>query len=139
MDGGSRPPAVPRRRSPLARQILVLGLVLSAVALVLAFPLRTYLSGRADLNDAVRTEQTLQQRLDDLALRKAALQDPDYIRAEARRRLQYVSPGDTVYVIAAPAPAPVSAGTPRPAAPARPWYSQMWTSLTEQPASADRP
>ena len=38
--------------------------------------------------------------------RKVALSDPDYIAAEARRRLQYVTPGDTVFVVHAPALAP---------------------------------
>ena len=62
-------------------------------------------------------QQDLEQQRDELQARKAALYDPDYIAAEARRRLQYVTPGDTVFVVHAPAwPAP---RTPPRRAPAR--------------------
>ena len=90
-------------QSTLARQVAILGLVLCAIALSVAFPLRNYLEQRTELAQAVSTQQDLEQQRDELQARKSALSDPDYIAAEARRRLQYVTPGDTVFVVHAPA------------------------------------
>ena len=51
--------------------------------------------------------------------------------SQAMRRLQYVKPGSTVYVVNAP---PLAAA--KPAAPAAadlttPWYSQLWNTLAD--------
>ena len=76
--------------------------MLCAVALSVAFPLRNYLEQRAELAAAVAAQQDLEQQRDELQARKDALLDTDYVAAEARRRLQYVTPGDTVFVVHAP-------------------------------------
>lgn len=88
--------------SPLARQVAALGLALSAVALSLAYPLRTYVAQQAAEAQAVVEQQELQERIDDLTAQVDALQDPAYVRIEAKRRLQYVQPSDTVYVVKLP-------------------------------------
>jgi cell division protein FtsB len=89
-------------RSPLTRQIVALGLALSVVALSLAYPIRTYLQQQAAEQAAVAEQHQLQGQIDDLKAQVVALKDPAYIRAEAKRRLQYVTPGDTVYVVKVP-------------------------------------
>lgn len=118
-------------RSRLTRQITALGLVLCAVALSLAFPLRSYLQQRQILSAAQETEQTLEQQKTDLVARREALLDPDYVTAEARRRLQYVKPGDTVFVVHAPALDPTDAGSGTAAPPSGPWYGDLWATLSE--------
>ncbi len=130
--------AVPVRalmpRSTLARQVAVLGLVLCAIALTVAFPLRGYLQQRSELAAAAATQQDLERQRDELAARKTALTDPDYIAAEARRRLQLVKPGDTVFVVHAP----VAVADPAVAAAAatsnQPWYGNLWATLSEDGA-----
>jgi len=89
-------------RSPLARQIVALGLALSVVALSLAYPLRGYLQQQTAEQQAVVEQRDLEAQIVDLKAEITALQDPSYIRAEAKRRLQYVTPGDTVYVVKLP-------------------------------------
>lgn len=119
------------------RQIAVLGAVLIAVALAIAVPLRSYLHQRDDLAKALVQQQQLEQQVADLRHKKAALQDPNYVKAEARRRLQYVSPGETVYRVVAPqAAAPATSGSATPSTPAskdaqQPWYGQLWDTLTQ--------
>jgi cell division protein FtsB len=117
-------------KSTLARQVAILGLVLCAVALSVAFPLRDYLEQRTALAAAVVAQQDLERQRDELQARQAALADPDYVAAEARRRLQYVSPGDTVFVVHAP---PISAGDVPSAASGndQPWYDRVWQTLSE--------
>lgn len=102
------PQAGQRRRaaalvlSPLARQIVALGLALCAVALSLAYPLRGYLQQQTAEQQATAEQHDLEAQIADLEAQVAALKDPAYIRSEAKRRLQYVTPGDTVYVVKVP-------------------------------------
>lgn len=128
---GSLPGHALLPQSTLARQVAVLGVVLCAIALSVAFPLRGYLEQRTELAQAVSAQQDLEQQRDELQARKVALNDPDYVAAEARRRLQYVSPGDTVFVVHAPevtgaAPAAAVGGSTT-----EPWYGTLWSTLTE--------
>lgn len=89
-------------QSPLARQVVALGLALSVVALSLAYPLRGYLQQQSAEQQAVAEQHDLEVQISDLRAQITALKDPAYIRAEAKRRLQYVTPGDTVYVVKLP-------------------------------------
>ncbi|HEY5882135.1 MAG TPA: septum formation initiator family protein [Nakamurella sp.] len=131
-----RAPALPGRslmpRSALARQVAMLGLVLCAVALSVAFPLRNYLEQRAELGAAVASQQDLEQQRAELQDRKNALLDNDYVAAEARRRLQFVTPGDTVFLVHAPALADSGDGTSATPIPTGPWYGGLWDTLTEE-------
>ncbi len=106
--------------SRLTRQIAVLGVVLAVVALSLAYPLQNYLSQRADLAAAVAQQHQLDQRIAELQIQQAALADPHYIAGEAKRRLQYVKPGDTVYVVQAPPLSSADAAAPQVATAGRP-------------------
>ena len=122
-----------RARSQLARQVAVLGLVFCAVALALAVPLRDYLTQRAELAATLGQEQQLRVQYASLEQEKAALADPAYIESEARRRLQYVKPGDTVYVVNAPALPTPTPTTPVTAATTAPWYEHLWATLSDPP------
>ncbi len=125
-------------KSRLALNVAVLGLVFVAVAFVLAVPLRNYFSQRNQLAAAVATEQQMTAEKELLQRQRAALSDPDYLANEAKRRLQFVKPGDTVYVVHAP-DLP-KAATPGPVAPATqtPWYSNLWDTLSDPVAPAGR-
>ncbi|WP_111767635.1 FtsB family cell division protein [Nakamurella deserti] len=125
--------------SRLTRQIAVLGMVLAVVALSLAYPLRTYLAQRADLAAAVERQHDLDQRIAELQIQQAALADPNFIAAEAKRRLQYVRPGDTVYVVQAPDLTPADATETAPTAPGGPWYATLWDTLSHPPGTAVDP
>ena len=123
-------------QSALARQVAILGLVLCAIALSVAFPLRSYLEQRTELAQAVSAQQDLERQRDELQARKTALSDPDYIAAEARRRLQYVTPGDTVFVVHAPALAGGADTAAAGPASDQPWYGSLWSTLSEGSAPA---
>ena len=118
-------------RSALSRQVAILGLVLCAIALSIAFPLRSYLEQRTELAQAVAAQQDLEHQRDQLQTRKVALSDPNYIAAEARRRLQYVTPGDTVFVVHAPALAATTDAAAGGRTSDEPWYGSLWSTLSE--------
>jgi cell division protein FtsB len=114
----------------------VLGLVFCAVAFALAVPLRNYISQQTQLGEALSQEQQLRAQLVVLGRQKAALADPAFIESEAKRRLQYVKPGDTVYVVHAPALPSAKAPGPAKAPATAPWYAQMWATLSDPAATA---
>lgn len=115
-----------------------------------ALPLREYLSQRAEIGTLQASQGEAQQRVTALEQERGRLQDPAYIAAEARRRLHFVLPGETAYVLVQPPAAqesgPVGESSPGAGGPAgsapdganappAPWYLQMWGTVRE----ADRP
>ena len=123
------------RRSPLTPRAAVLALLVVGLLVSAALPLREYLAQRGDIA-ALESEQTdARARVAELEAEKERLQDPAYIAAEARRRLHFVLPGETAYVVLAPAEAVAEAEGEGPAGADAPWYSQVWGSVQE----ADRP
>jgi cell division protein FtsB len=132
--------AVNRSPAGLTTRAAILGLVVCALVVSAALPLREYLSQRADITRLQQAQAAARHRVAALETQKARLADPDYVAALARDRLHFVRPGETAYVVVAPGAA---ADTPRdaqraasaPAGPQAPWYSQLWGSVR----SADRP
>lgn len=109
--------------------LVVCGLLVSA-----ALPLREYLAQRADIAALEQEQSETRERVAALEAEKARLQDPAYVAAEARRRLHFVLPGETAYVVLAPEEAAAAAQEKAKGVEA-PWYSQVWGSVQQ----ADRP
>src|SRR5215468_6519939 len=74
---------------------VILALVVCALALSIAVPLRNYVSQRGELTEVQQQQQRLREQVDELERRKSELSDPAQTEAEARRRLRYVRPGET--------------------------------------------
>ncbi len=77
---------------------LVLGAAVVLLLVLLASPLNRFFGSRGDVNAAA---SQLQRDRAELARLRAQLQrwsDPGYVQEQARHRLQYAMPGDTVYV-----------------------------------------
>lgn len=118
------------------RRAVILALVVCALALSVAVPLRNYLGQRSELAEMQQQQERLREQVDELERRKAQLQDPAQVEAEARRRLRYVRPGETPYIVQLPG----SAATPAPATgdeQPQPWSSDLWPSA--EPGSAPGP
>ncbi len=84
------------------RRAAVVAIVVCALAFTIAVPLRTYLSQRTEVKDEQAQQALLQAQVAELEGRKAELSDPAQIEAEARRRLRYVKPGETPYMVQLP-------------------------------------
>ena len=128
------------RSAGLTTRAAVLGLVLCALVVSAALPLREFLSQRADIQHLQQSQAAARARVAALEEQKARLEDPDYAAALARDRLHFVRPGEVAYVVIAPSAAPASPTEARraasaPVGPEAPWYSQLWGSVR----SADRP
>lgn len=118
---------------------MVLGVV-TLLAFVLVFPtLRSYLQQREELRQLNAQVVAARAHNDDLTHNLARWNDPAYITAQARARLDFVMPGETAYRVEDPqvvpdAPAATSSGTSVPAAgggqdTTEPWYKIIWSSV----------
>lgn len=140
-----RPERTPRRRPAprrrwftrglfgvaTTRRAAVIATVLCALALSVAVPLRTYLSQRDDVAYQEKRQAELNAQVQQLEQRKAQLSDPAQVMAEARRRLRYVMPGETPYMVQLPGDvgAQSSQQPPQAPGPAQPWFENLWNSV----------
>ena len=110
-----------------ARRAAILAIVVCALALSVAVPLRNYVAQRQELAAVSQQQRDLAAEVDRLTRERDRLSDPSEIEALARSRLGYVRPGEVPYVVQLPQP---------PAAPAAdagggaPWYSVLWREVT---------
>jgi cell division protein FtsB len=122
----------PARRTSLTGRAAVLALVVCMLAISLAYPLREFLSQRGDIGDYRAKVTAQEKRVADLTRARERWNDPAYVKAQARERLHFVMPGETVYIVLEPdeAPAPVAARerSSRPA-PKQPWFGDLWKSV----------
>ncbi|MBT8227959.1 MAG: septum formation initiator family protein [Dactylosporangium sp.] len=135
---GGRPPkrmtAAPE--GGLTGRAAVLAMVLLGLLLAYAYPVRVYLAQQAEIA-AIEAQQSEQRRkIGELAEERAKWDDPEYVKSQARRRLQYTLPGETPYVVIGGTGegTPLDEESPDPEK-TPPWYGKLWSSL----ASADRP
>ncbi|MDL4815708.1 FtsB family cell division protein [Actinomadura opuntiae] len=134
--GQDSPGAGARRASPaLTSRAAILAVVMCAIALSLAYPVREYIAQRKEISDLQRKQAAARKKVDELAQRKRQLGDKSYIEREATRRLHYCRPDVTCYIV-------LDGGgddgrTARKGGPAStpPWYETLWRSVE----AADRP
>jgi cell division protein FtsB len=118
----------------LTTRAAVLGLVVCALVVSAALPLREYLSQRGRIASAEAKNAQQQQRVAALQRQLEQLKDPAYVKAQARERLHFVMPGEYAYVVIRPSAAPVAPGRAAlqgtvASGPEAPWYSQVWASV----------
>jgi cell division protein FtsB len=86
-------------RPVLTGRALVLGVLVIALVVVLASPVKRYLGSRHDVGAAAAQLQHDRSQLAALAKQRARWSDPGYVQQQARKRLQFAMPGDTVYIV----------------------------------------
>jgi cell division protein FtsB len=124
---GPRPPQPERSR--LTTRAAVLAVVLCAIALSLAYPVREYIAQRRQIDQLEVQRQAIAARLGALQQQKKELSSNAYVEQQAEGKLHMCVPSQTCYVVISPKP-------PRPKAtaarvPGRPWYERLWTSVQQ--------
>jgi cell division protein FtsB len=116
-----------------ARRAAVLAVVVCALALTVAVPLRNYVTQRHELAAVAAEQERLARDVRALTDERAALRDPAHVEALARERLGYARPGEVPYRVELPGDAAAArdpreprpdAGLP-PAEAELPWYSRV--------------
>ncbi|MFI1567286.1 septum formation initiator family protein [Streptomyces sp. NPDC020490] len=122
------------RRSRLTSRAALLALVVCTLVVALAYPIRQYVSQRAEIADLERQKQQARERVGQLRDLKARWKDDAYAEQQIRQRLHYVMPGETGYVVIDPGAARRSRAG-RTAAD-RSWYSNVWYGVDRSDAAA---
>jgi cell division protein FtsB len=134
-----RGPAAPRRNRLTGRAAL-LALVVCALVVALAYPMRQYIAQRSAIADQRRQAQEAARRVAELREEKARWQDPAYVRSQARERLNYVLPGERGYTVVAPSDTTADNSADRrsaseEAAGRRAWYANLWDGVDHADAT----
>jgi cell division protein FtsB len=132
------PPAAAPKTTRLTGRAAVLAVVICAIALSLAYPVREYITQRKQIDALVAQQQVMLGQVKGLQQQQARLNDPDYIEKVARQQLDMCFPRTTCYIVtggqsqAGPAARAVKAG---PA----PWYDKLWKSVQQADAGPGTP
>ncbi|MEV0640082.1 septum formation initiator family protein [Streptomyces sp. NPDC050619] len=121
------------RRSRLTGRAALLALVLCTLIVALAYPMRQYVSQRAEVDDLQRQQDQARQRVEQLRDVKARWQDDAYAEQQIRERLHYVMPGETGYIVIDPDAAKQSRA--ELGAADRPWYANVWDGVDKSDAA----
>jgi cell division protein FtsL len=136
----SQPPVSPRSAPPrsgrLTGRAAVLAVVICAIALSLAYPVRAYMAQREQIDQLVAQQQTMLTQVKNLQAEQAKLSDKAHIEQLARQELDMCFPGTQCYVIEGSQPLG-NAARPQSSGPA-PWYAKLWQSVEQADASPAR-
>ena len=116
-----------RERPRFTSRAAVLIVVVCAIALSLAYPVREYIAQLHQI-DQLRTQQeAISAQLRQLKAQRDALGSKAYIEQQAEGRLQMCFPGQTCYrIIPGTRPATKAAASHQVVTP---WYERLWTSV----------
>ncbi len=117
-------------RPALTGRAAILILVLAALVVTLAIPLRAWLSQQAEIA-ALEAEVTQsRERVEELRAELKDWEDPAFVIAQARSRLHFVFPGEVGYVVLGEDDRPIVPEAEREEEQA-PWYSRLWESTRQ--------
>jgi len=114
------------------KRAAVLAVVVCALALTVAVPLRNYVTQRQELAAVTEQQRVLAAEVDELTRQRAQLSDPAEIAAQARSRLGYVMPGEVPYVVQLPTDP--NGGRGPGAGQGAPWFRVLWREVAEGPS-----
>ncbi len=129
--GPARRTRAPRGPLRVSGRAAALGVLLLALTLAYAFPLRVYLAQQAEINQLESDQRAQREHIQQLVDQIARWEDEEYVIAQARSRLQLVKAGERIYVVGVVPTATEESG---PVAQST-WYQQVWSSLQ----TADNP
>ena len=130
--GGTAGPAgrgpAPAARPKFTSRAAVLAIVLCAIALTLAYPVREYIAERRQIDQLAAQNAQLAIAVRKDKAEQRALASNSYVEQQARDKLHMCFPDQTCYVVITPArrhgrTTAVQAGSP--------WYGRLWESVRE--------
>ncbi len=106
----------------------MLAVVICAIALSLAYPVREYIGQRRQIDQLEAQRQTIEVQVRKLEAVHRKLTGPAYIEQQARDQLHMCFPAQTCYVVL-PGRHLAGRAAPVPRRPAVPWYERIWHSV----------
>jgi cell division protein FtsB len=131
-EGGTtgRPPRGAGRPS-LTSRAAILAIVVGVLAVSYAYPLRAWYDQHSRRNALEQESAELRASIEELETELQLWDDPAFVRAQARERLNFVMPGEIGYVVVdeTGTTQPVTTAEGIPVTAGGPWYSRLWASL----------
>ncbi|MGH3192123.1 MAG: FtsB family cell division protein [Streptosporangiaceae bacterium] len=124
----SEPAAVPRA-TRLTGRVAILAVVICAIALSLAYPVREYVAQRRQIDQLVAEQQATLAQVKSLQAEQVRLSGRSYIEQLARQDLDMCFPGTQCYVIEG-GPSPTGTAVTQRSGPAA-WYDKLWQSVQQ--------
>jgi cell division protein FtsB len=121
-----RPQSADRAR--FTGRAAVLAVVICAIALSLAYPVREYIAQRRQIDQLQAQRLGMLTQLRTLERQQQRLNDPAYIEQLARDKLHFCMSGETCYVIIGGGPGRAASRT---AGAVTPWYERLWHSVQQ--------
>jgi cell division protein FtsB len=135
-DSQPKPQPGPRAERPrLTSRAAVLAVVLCAIALSLAYPVREFIAQRRQIDQLEAEHQAVAAQLRRLEAQHRQLSNPSYVEQLARDRLHMCMPTQTCYVIIGP---PARRRVTAASAPGTPWYQRLWSSVEQADKATGR-
>jgi cell division protein FtsL len=121
-------PPQPRSKVRLTSRAAALAVVLCAVTLSLAYPVREYIAQRRQIDQLEAQHQVLARQLKSLQTQQRELGTPAYIEQLAEDRLHMCLPSRTCYVVIGGSK---HSGKAAQASSGAPWYERLWSSVLQ--------
>ncbi len=127
--------AAAARSTRLTGRAALLAVVICAIALSLAYPVREYIAQRQQIDQLLAEQQTIAAQVKALTEERTQLSQAWYVEQQARNELHMCFPKEQCYEVISGQPAKTSAG---PQVVADPWYAKLWQSVQRADAPAPR-
>jgi cell division protein FtsB len=122
------------RSTKLTGRAALLAVVICAIALSLAYPVREYIAQRQQIDQLLAQQQTMGAQVKALQAEGAKLSQTWYIEQEARDELHMCFPQEQCYEVVTGQSAKAAVAAPQAAA--DPWYAKLWASVQKADASS---
>jgi cell division protein FtsB len=140
MDGQTQPPqqsppsaaqaaamAAAARPTRLTGRAALLAVVICAIALSLAYPVREYIAQRQQIDQLLALQQTNAAQVQALEQENGRLTQTWYVEQQAEDKLHMCFPQEQCYQVVPGQSTPKTSSKPQP--PANPWYATLWHSV----------
>ncbi|HEV3381254.1 MAG TPA: septum formation initiator family protein [Trebonia sp.] len=115
------------RQTRLTGRAAVLAVVICAIALSLAYPVREYIAQRQQIDQLLAQQQAMSAQVKALTQEDKQLNQTQFIEQQAEDQLHMCFPDEQCYEVISGQPA--TAGTAQRQASGDPWYDKLWQSV----------
>lgn len=116
------------KRPQLTGRAAILAVVVCAIAMSLAYPVRTYIAQRRDIAELREEKARVEAERERLLAESRQVGDPNWVKRTAKERLHYCGVGERCFVVMDPGPGKEQTAAERPAQ-QPPWYVTLWESV----------
>ena len=128
--------AAAARSTRLTGRAALLAVVICAIALSLAYPVREYIAQRQQIDQLLAEQQTMAAQVKALTEERTKLSQDWYVEQQARNELHMCFPQEQCYEVVSGQPAKTSTASAQ--VPADPWYAKLWQSVQQADAPGSR-